>query len=148
MNWADKIGENIIKEVSLKIGDETKQININKKNFDIQYRHLKKQYYKDINEKVSYVIENYTRHITYNIIWSKIIVETIMEILKFIHQDYITNKYHINNQDEYIEYIVCYENIVIIINNERIEYIFNEKNYKKSDLEELHKTFSFLIITK
>lgn len=80
MNWVDKIGENIIKEVSLKVGDETKQININKKNFDIQYRHLNKQYYKDINEKVSYVIQNYTRHITYYIIWSKMIVETIMEI--------------------------------------------------------------------
>lgn len=140
-NWAKAIGENIIQECSFTIGENTRQIYIGKKCFDIEYRHLKKQKYEKIHKIVSDTIQNYNKCLSFDVVaWSKLVSDLIKEICDYISQDYITNSYK-----DFLEYVICYENIVVVINYFRIEYIFNDKCIKKTDLEDLQNTFEFLL---
>lgn len=139
-NWTKAIGENIIQECSLKIGETTRQIYINKKRFDVKYRHLKKQTYDDIHKVVSDVMQNYNKCLSFEMVkWSECISDLIKEMCGYICHNYITHAYN-----DFLEYVICYENIVVIINYYRIEYIFNDRIIKKSDLEDLKNTFLFL----
>ncbi len=140
-NWAKAIGENLIQECSFTIGENTRQIYVNNKCFDIEYRHLKQQKYDNIHKIVSDTIQNYNKCLSFDTVeWSKLVSDLIKEICDYICQDYITNSYK-----DFLEYVICYENIVVIINYYRIEYIFNDKCIKKTDLEDLQNTFKFLL---
>jgi len=80
-NWAKAIGENIIQECSFTIGENTRQIYVNNKCFDIEYRHLKKQKYENIHKIVSDTIQNYNKCLSFDTVeWSKLVSDLIKEI--------------------------------------------------------------------
>jgi len=154
MNWANEIGKHLIKECKITIGNETKQIALRKndeiKYYDIKYNHLKKQTYteKEFNDKINLILNNKNKMTEkYPCIErSKLVNETIIDIVDYIYEDYIDNTY-----DKYWQIITLYNNIVITLQNDcditdsYIEFIYIDEEINKNDLEILKEVFAFIM---
>ena len=154
MNWTDTIGKHLIKECKIIIGNETKQIALRKndeiKYFDIKYNHLRKQTYsrKEFNDKINLILNNKNKTTEkYPCIKrTDLIIETMIDIVDYIYEDYIDNTY-----DDYWQIITLYNNIVITLQNDcditdsYIEFDYINEEINKNDLEILKEVFAFIM---
>jgi len=154
MNWANEIGKHLIKECKITIGNETKQIALRKndeiKYFDIKYNHLRKQTYsrKEFNDKINLILNNKNKKTEKYPCCKRtdLIIETMIDIVDYIYEDYIDNTY-----DKYWQIITLYNNIVITLQNDcditdsYIEFDYINEEINKNDLEILKEVFAFII---
>ena len=166
MSWRDTIGKNLIKNVTVTIGDNKTIVeNIDSK---MKIEH----YYKDVLQKTENKMENkyyyldkqtYSqRQLTKNleainkhpecitetyqtINWTDTTYDTIIDILDHIYKDYING-----GQDGYCYYSVIYNKIIVYIENDsdisspNIQFKYVPSQIVISDLNQLKKTFTFL----
>jgi len=167
MSWLETIGKNLVEKVEVVIGDNKTTVNsIGDGNLEI------KHYYKDILQKTENEIENkyynldkqtYTqRELPQNIEainkhpecitekydtinWNDLTYTTIIDIMDYIHEDYITGHY-----DGYCYYSVIYNNIIVSIENDsdissaNIQFKYVRAQIDECDLNAMKKTFGFL----
>ena len=143
MNWTDTIGKHLIKECKITIGNETKS-------YDIKYNHLRKQTHskKEFNDKINLILNNKNKTTEkYPCIErTDLIIETIIEIVDYIYENYIDNTY-----DEYWQIITLYNNIVITLQNDcditdsYIEFDYIDGEININDLKILKEVFAFIM---
>lgn len=154
VSWAQNIGQQLIKECQINIGDEIKQIALRKngelKIYDIKYKHLMKQKYsrKEFNDKINLIINNKNKIIEkYDCEnYSDLVIENIINIADYIYEDYINNSYN-----TYFQIITLYNNIIINFENDcdisksNIEFYYIEDEINKNDLKILKEVFAFFM---
>jgi hypothetical protein len=166
MSWQEHIGKNLFKNVEVTIGDnKTKVDNIDGK---LKVEH----YYKDILQKRENEVENkyyYLDKQTYTerdliknldligkhpeciiekydtIDWTDLTYDTIIDIVDYIYEDYITG-----GQDGLCYFSFIYNNIIVYIQNDSeisepiIEFKYVKSQIDICNLDKIKKAFNFL----
>ena len=166
MSWQDTLGKDLIKNVTVTIGDNKTIVE------NIDGKMKIEHYYKDILQNTENEMENkygyldkqtYTeRELTKNleainkhpecitetyktINWTELTYTTIIDILDHVYEDYDKG-----GQDGYCYYSVIYNNIIVYIENDsdislpNIQFKYVPSQISESDLNQLKKTFNFL----
>ena len=160
MSWQEHIGEILIKNVEVSIGDNKTYLPLSayftvdgklktENKVENKYYDLDKQTYTE--RELVKILELINKHpyciteIYDTINWNDSTYDTIIDIVDYIYEDYITG-----GQDGLCFYSFIYNNIIVHIQNDSeishpyIEYTYVESQIDICDLDKIKKTFNFL----